>query len=108
MRPATALMGCRSGRRRSAVSIVSYATPITLRFSISWPSSCAAARCRYVYTICPSRMRLYSGGKGSFTFMTMSARLHSSSGESMSVAPARSNSLSGIPDPMPAPACTST
>jgi hypothetical protein len=68
--------------------MVSYATPSTPRLSISWPSSWAAARCRYVKRIWPFRISGYSGAIGSFTFTTMSASPHTSSRVATMRAPA--------------------
>src|SRR5918998_1476109 len=63
-RPAISLIGASSGRARSSVSTVSYAThaaPLSISARVS---SSLAARCRYVNRTCPSRRRPYSSGSG--------------------------------------------
>src|SRR5581483_1505841 len=53
-------------------------------------------------------MRPYSSGSGSFTLKIISARFQTSSALPTISAPAARYCSSGIPDPRPAPACTTT
>ena len=107
-RPATSLIGARSGSPPPSSCTVSYAiavTPSAVRRSVSGRS---AARCRYVKITRSSRKYPYSAAIGSLTFNSSSARPHTSAGSSTSVAPAASYSASDIDEPTPAPRCTST
>ena len=70
--------------------MVSYATAVTLRSSSALVSGLSAARWKYVYTVCPSRMSPYSLATGSFTFTIISARDQTSAAFSTIFAPAAS------------------
>lgn len=88
IRPATSDIGRSSGSEPSGRWMVSYATDWT-RFSRSLRvSTGSAARWRYVYRMSPGRKYSNSAGRGSFTFITMSARCHTSLALGTSVAPA--------------------
>src|SRR5215213_540501 len=76
--------------------------PVILRLINSCVSSRSGARCRYVNSNWPSRIRGYSGAIGSFTFTIISAVAQTSSAELTIVAPARSYSVSSKPEPSPA------
>ena len=103
MRPATADIGVSSGRSPGVGSIVSYATPLTPRLISSLPSSCAAARWRYVKRRRSFRISANSGAIGSLTFTTMSVEPQISSREATIFAPALTYASSGIDEPRPAP-----
>ena len=99
-RPATSLIGARSGRRRSAVSTVSYATPVTPESSSALVSGSSAAMWRYVKSVSPSRSRGYSGSIGSLTLSRSSADDQTSS-TSASRAPTAAYASSAKPEPDP-------
>src|SRR5262249_56215981 len=69
-RPATSLMGARSGSEPSSSSRVSYPSALTRRSCRTAASSGLAARCRYVNRILSARSSAYSDGSGSFTLRT--------------------------------------
>ena len=107
-RPATSDIGASSGNDRSGSSTVSYAIPVTFASSNAFVHSGDAARCRYVNSTCPSRIRWYSSAIGSFTLRIRSAVPHTSSAVGRIVAPAETNSGSAIAEPAPAPDSTRT
>ena len=87
--PAISLIGASSGRRRSSVSTVSYATaamPLSMSARVNGSS---AAMWRYVKRTSPSRRRAYSGSIGSLTLRRSSESAHTDSTEPI-FAPARS------------------
>src|SRR5687767_11582791 len=82
--------------------------PVTLRSSSACVHAGDAARCRYVKSTCPSRIRSYSSAIGSLTFRTRSPAAQVSSALGVMVAPAATYSSSLIEEPMPAPVSTNT
>src|SRR3954454_1369077 len=67
-----------------------------------------AARCRYVNSTCPRRIRGYSSATGSLTLQTRSASAHTSSAAPRICAPAATKSSSGMDEPAPASFSTTT
>ena len=108
IRPATSDIGASSGSDPSRSCTVSYAIAVTPRESSASVHSRDAARCRYVNSTCPCRIRWYSSGTGSLTFSTRSAVPHTSSAVFRTLAPAAVNSSSGSDEPSPAPVSTNT
>ena len=79
--------------------------PVTLRLISSSVSGLSAARCRYVKSVSPSRIRGYSSAMGSLTLSTMSmppSVPHAVSASGTILAPAETNSSSLTEDPTPA------
>ena len=108
MRPATSLIGARSGRPPRASVTVSYAMAVEPeRMS---PSACglSAARWRYVKSTCPGRSRAVSIGCGSLTLTISSVWAKTSSAFFATRAPAARYASSVKPLPAPAPVSTRT
>src|SRR5215211_7760045 len=107
MRPAISLIGASSGKRRSSVSTVSYATAAIPDSASACVSGSSAAMWRYVKRTSPSRRSGYSGGIGSLTLSSSSDSAHTSSTDAICT-PTRLYALSANALPTPAPASTTT
>jgi len=98
-------MGVSRGNSPEGSSTVSYALEMALVSRNALVSSSSAATWKYVKTTWPSRIFGHSVRMGSFTFMILSARAHTSSGVSTISAPAFS--LKSSVEPLPSPALVS-